>query len=307
MSQPSAETTALAEQRAAARVARDFAAADRLRDEIAALGWVVMDTPEGFELVQKPPYDVHPSVAALPDRSADAAVRPASVHLLVEGWPDDLRQCLEALLAHTALPIVGLDVGNVDGAGDVLHEYANAHPGRVEEWHVAGEPGWSAARVALARLDPAGVQVWMETSTVLEGDALTPLVEAVLDGSVGAGWRGVDVDLADDWRSFVAHPDAGECDALLGYLVAWDRAALLAVGGPHPKARFYRNADMELSLALREAGGLLVTLPDLPVRQERHRGYHDSDPELREKESKRTYDRILQRFRGKAYILVPRR
>lgn len=301
------EVQALAEERAAARAARDFAGADRLRDEIAALGWVVKDTPSGFELAAKPPYDVLASVADLPDRSAEEAARRASVQLLVEGWPDDLRQCLDALLTHSTLPIVGLDVGNVDGAGDVLHEYATAHPNRVEQWHVAGEAGWAAARTALARLDPSGVVVWMETSTVLEGDALTPLVEAVLDGSVGAGWRGVDVNLADDWRSFVDHEGAGECDALLGYLVAWDRAALLAVGGPHPKARFYRNADMELSLTLREAGGLLVTLPDLPVRQERHRGYYDSDPELRERESKRTYDRILQRFRGRTTILVPRR
>ena len=30
---------------------RDFAAADRLRDEIAALGWEVRDGPNGFELL----------------------------------------------------------------------------------------------------------------------------------------------------------------------------------------------------------------------------------------------------------------
>jgi hypothetical protein len=38
---------------------------------------------------------------------------------------------------------------------------------------------------------------------------------------------------------------------------------------------------------------------DVPVRQERHRGYHDSDPEYRDRESRRTYDRFLQRFRGR--------
>jgi cysteinyl-tRNA synthetase len=41
----------LAEQRERARAERDFAAADRLRDEIAALGWEVRDGPNGFELI----------------------------------------------------------------------------------------------------------------------------------------------------------------------------------------------------------------------------------------------------------------
>jgi GT2 family glycosyltransferase len=298
----------LAEQRAAARVARDFAEADRLRDEIAALGWLVKDTPDGFELSEKPPYEVLASVAALPDRPAEPSARPASVQLVVEGWPDDLTQCLDALLAHTSLPIVGLDLGNVDGAGDVLHSYAAAHPDRVEELHVAGAAGWSAARTALLKADPSEVVVWLETSTVLDGDALSPLLAVLASDTsvVGAGWRGVDVDVADEWRTFVDHEGAGECDALLGYLAAWDRAALLAVGGPHPKARFYRNADMELSLMLREQGGRLMAVPDLPCHQERHRGYHDSDPGFRDAESRKTYDRILHRFRGNTAILAPR-
>ncbi len=41
----------LAEQRERARVERDFAEADRLRDEIATLGWEVRDGPAGFELL----------------------------------------------------------------------------------------------------------------------------------------------------------------------------------------------------------------------------------------------------------------
>jgi cysteinyl-tRNA synthetase len=42
---------ALAEQRLRARADRDFAEADRLRDQIAAAGWVVRDAADGFELV----------------------------------------------------------------------------------------------------------------------------------------------------------------------------------------------------------------------------------------------------------------
>ena len=43
------EVAALAEERDAARAARDFARADALRDEIAALGWEVRDTAQGRE------------------------------------------------------------------------------------------------------------------------------------------------------------------------------------------------------------------------------------------------------------------
>ena len=42
-----AEVTALAEARAAARKAKDFAESDRLRDELTKLGWAVKDVPGG--------------------------------------------------------------------------------------------------------------------------------------------------------------------------------------------------------------------------------------------------------------------
>jgi cysteinyl-tRNA synthetase len=48
-----AEVRALAEQREQARVARDFATSDRLREEIAARGWDVRDAAGGFELVPR--------------------------------------------------------------------------------------------------------------------------------------------------------------------------------------------------------------------------------------------------------------
>jgi cysteinyl-tRNA synthetase len=47
------EVELLAEARRAARERRDFAESDRLRDEIAALGWDVRDTAAGHELVRR--------------------------------------------------------------------------------------------------------------------------------------------------------------------------------------------------------------------------------------------------------------
>ncbi|HRQ89700.1 MAG TPA: cysteine--tRNA ligase, partial [Bacteroidia bacterium] len=48
-----AEIAALAKQRRAAKLAKDWPEADRLRNEIAALGWEVKDTKEGYGLSPK--------------------------------------------------------------------------------------------------------------------------------------------------------------------------------------------------------------------------------------------------------------
>lgn len=304
MSSPPPQVLALSERRALARAAKDFAESDRLRDEIAAAGWVVRDGPDGPVLAERPPYDVLASVSDLPDRSAEPDTRRCTVAVLVEGWAEDLRTCVAALVQHAPDDVVMVLLDNGSDAGPAVHELAQAHPGRVQELHVERAAGWSQARWALLRADTATVHVLLDPSTVLEGDALEPVLACFDDPAVvGAGWRGVAVQ--DGWTTF-AEAGPGEVEALLGYLFAVRRAAALLVPLP-PKARFYRNADMEWSFLLREAGGrLLVPAGELPVRQDRHRGYHDTDPAYREKESKKTYDRFLQRFRGREDLRLPR-
>ena len=53
MEEAPGEVELLAEARRAARERRDFAESDRLRDEIAALGWDVRDTAGSYELVRR--------------------------------------------------------------------------------------------------------------------------------------------------------------------------------------------------------------------------------------------------------------
>ncbi len=305
-----AEVHELAGRRAAARRARDYSAADALRDQIAQLGWLVTDTAAGYALASAatvglpgtqaggtPRYKVLANPAAIPRAAVGgtglADGRAATVALLVEGWPGDLRDCVAALLAHAPAGVVisALDVGNRDGAGDVLAELATANPGRVEARHVAASPGWAAGRNALLRAEPAPVHVIMETSTILVGDAISPLLTALADdGVVAAGWRGADPD--PDLQSF-HDAGPGQVTALLGYLLAVRTTAAVAAGGLPQKARFYRNADLEFSLRLGRSGRLVVPDEPLLVRQARHRGYHDTDPEYRERESRRNYRRVL--------------
>jgi len=305
-----AEVVDLADARAAAKAAKDYAEADRLREQIAERGYLVTDAPDGYRLAVKPPFDVVSSLEALAAGPYADGAR-CAVLVLVDGWPDDVEACVRALLDHSdpSIVVVGLDCGNVDGAGMRLRALAEEFPDRVTDLHLAAplaQVGWARATTALIEGCRSEFVASMDLSTLLDGDAFSVILAQFDDPTVVAsGWRGVDVDLADNWRSFTdAGP--GEVDAILGYLLVVRRDAA-AAAPPHPKARFYRNADMEWSLALREAGGRLVIPADpVPAHQDRHHGYHDSDPEYRDRESRKTYDRLLQRFRAKPEILRPR-
>ncbi len=197
------------------------------------------------------------------------------------------------MLEHTTAPLLLLD--NASDAGVAVEEIARNAPYRVTAWHLASPLGWAAARTALLRADTAAVQVWLDPSVELTGDAVTPVLAAFADPTVvAAGGWGVRAD--PSWREF-HDAETGEVDAVLGYLLAVRRSAALAVGGPDPKARFYRNADIEFCYALRETGGRVVMTEPLPATRHRHRGYHDTDPDYRDLESRRNYDRFLKRFR----------
>ncbi|RCG31591.1 glycosyltransferase family 2 protein [Sphaerisporangium album] len=240
------------------------------------------------------------SAAPATGEHAEAPSPVVTVALLVDGHPADLRTCVDALIHHTDAKILALDLGDVDGAGVVLHELAERHPERITAWHVAETPywrggtaGWGAGRDKLLRLDTEGVHVVMDTATIVDGDAITPLARAVTGEVVAAGWKGVDPgESGHDWHE--AGP--GEVRGLLGYLMAVRRDAALEAGGFPAEARYDRHADLEFSLRL--PGKLVVPEGRLPVRRERRRSAPDVDTEYGEADSRRTDDRIAGLLRS---------
>ncbi|MGP4096596.1 hypothetical protein [Nonomuraea sp. KM90] len=238
-----------------------------------------------------------------------------SVGLLVDGWPEDVRACLQSVIDHTGARVLALDLGNVDGAGEVLDELCERHPERIAGWHVAEAPHWRGgtatwgeSRGKLLRLDEAEVHVLMETNVVLRGDALTPLVAAVVEGAMAAGWKGVEaadggaartsVGVIPEWREGpggtgpewrTAGP--GKVLALVGELIAVRRAQ--AIGALPEDACYGRYADLELSLAL--PGDLVVPHEPLPVAL---LGRHDVSSAYSDRESRRNYDGVLRMLRA---------
>jgi len=302
MSSAPAEVIALAESRVDAKANKDFALADQLRDQILALGWQVKDIPGSYELFAAPLYKTYVSIADVSQIEINSRFLAI---IKVDGWLADIQECVNSVLSlSTAIEIVLVDVSGDAEVGAGVHALASTP--RVHEIHLLSDPGWGVVMRAASEKFVSEFVIFMDPSTSLTADPIPQLDHAFADSKVvSAGWRGALVNIEDNWRT-VDDKGPGEVDVLLSYFMAVRRKSLLATDAPHSKAIFYRNADLELSLELRAQGGRLIAI-DLPLEQGRHRGYHDSEPTMRERESKKNYDRILAKFRGRSEILSPRR
>lgn len=215
--------------------------------------------------------------------------------LIADGFFDDFGKCIASIKKFTDTPISVFASGKENKAAEELFG---------AQWQ-KNKLGWGHSVNHFLNTVSEKYVVIMDPSTNFLGDAITPTLEKLESGYEGVGWRGGLMNIEDEWRS-VDDRGAGEVDVLFSYFFAFDREFALKAGGANPSATYYRNADIELSLALRAAGGKLWQL-DLPLEQGRHHGYHDVDPDYREKKSKDNYNRILEKYRGRTEILSPRR
>jgi hypothetical protein len=287
----------LAKARLAARAEKNFARSDQLRDEIAAAGFEVVDSAGGYELRPKKRFPAYESTRDI--RPINSGKFEITAAIIVEGFHADAVTCIESIKAHSQCAIAILVIGDPGILVDQLDS-------RTSLVQVNENFGWGENANALLRNVTSEFIIIMDPSTTFTGDAITPvLAELQKREFVAVGWRGGLVNLEDEWRS-TEDKGAGEVDVLFSYFMAMHREDALAVRGFSNRALFYRNADIEFSLTLRHGNGRLLQM-ELPLEQGRHHGYHDSEPEYREVQSKKNYDRILERFRGKTAILSPRR
>lgn len=297
MSEPQ-EVHDLAIARLAARAERNFALSDTLRDEIAAKGYEVVDVAGGYELRAKKRYATYESTRDI--RPINSGKYEITVAMIIDGFHEDAVETVKTIKAHSAdCAIAMLVLGDAGILADQLDS-------RTSLVVVTENFGWGENANALLKSITSEYVVIMDPSTRFTGDAITPvLAELQKREYVAVGWRGGLVNLEDDWRS-TDDKGPGEVDVLFSYFFAMHREDALASRGFNNRAVFYRNADIEFSLALRHANGRLLQM-DLPLEQDRHHGYHDSEESYRDTQSKKNYDRILERFRGKTAILSPRR
>jgi len=306
------EVLSAAHARSAAREARDWAEADRLRAEIEAAGWKIADRGTDFALTPVAPPDLaeggrtrYGSSASVPSRLDDAAVGVATVVLVATEWPADLERALAGLRRHGPPDASIVVVANDPSPEQVATLDSLAGDDALEVIWTSERLGHATALNIGLRRAAAPVVVLLDTSVEPTGDVVTPLVRALDDPTVAvAGGWGI---TSRDLRHFEAAAP-GDVDAVEAYAMAFRRGDVAARGPLDEHFRFYRNLDIWWSLVLRDEGegspprrAIAVELP--AVRHE-HRGWSSLPEAERDRQSKRNFYRIIGRFGSRRDLLV---
>jgi len=314
------EVLSAAHARAVARAAGDWTEADRLRAEIEAAGWKIADRGTDFALTPAAPPDVaegertrYGSSASVPSRLGQPATGVATVVLIATDWPDDLARSLAGLRAAAPAGTSTVIVADGPSAEQAAALEALEAVDAKEPAALPAEVVWTSERLGHAAATNIGVRragapvvVVLDTSIEPTGDIVTPLVRVLDDPTVAVvgGWGIISTDL----RKFEDAP-AGDVDAIEGYLVAFRRADFAERGPLDERFRFYRNLDIWWSLVLRDEGEerpprRAVSLDGLPIVRHEHRGYTSLPDDERDRQSKRNFYRIIDRFGWRRDLLV---
>jgi cysteinyl-tRNA synthetase len=311
------EVLSAAHARSQARADRDWARADELRAEIEAAGWKIVDRGTDFALSPVAAPDVededrtrYGSARSVPSLLDAPSTGAATIVLLATEWPDDLARALAGIRAHapagTSLVVVG-DAPTDDQAEALaaIEGDASSDPPVEVAWTGTRLGHGEALDIGLRRAT-GDVVVVLDTSVEPTGDLVTPLVRALDDPTVAvAGAFGI---VSDDLRKFRDAP-AGDVDAIEGYVQAFRRADYRDRGPFDARFRFYRNLDIWWSLVLRDDGEgetprRAVALDGLPLVRHEHRGWTSLPDEERDRQSKRNFYRIIDRFGSRRDLLV---
>lgn len=304
------EVLAAAHQRAAARVARDWATADRLRAEIEAAGWRVVDRGTDFALSPSAPPDIEEGARVrygasrnVPSRLDEPAVGLATVVLVATDWPADVERAVTAVQLHS--PAGTSIVLVADGPSDEQAAALDGSTGVETVW-TSERLGHGAATNIGIRRSTGPVVILMDPSVEPTGDVITPLVQALDDPTVAVagGWGLTSSDL----RAFEEAPP-GDVDAIEGYLLAFRRSDAADRGPLDERFRFYRNLDIWWSLVLRDEGAgetprRALRVADIAATRHEHRSWSSLDEEERTRQSKRNFYRIIDRFGSRRDLLV---
>ena len=308
--------------RALARAARDWPTADRLRGEIEAAGWKVIDGGLDWRLEPAHPADLlehgftrYGRSERVPSRLGEPDQGPATLLVVAR---EDPAGSVRAVRSGLAMAPPGVDaVVVLDGLSPAAAAEARASAmdaaraaafgAEIEVVETGAALGQGAAWNIGLRRSTGRVVVLLDASVEASGDLVGPVVAALDDPRVAvAGPLGL---ASADLRHF-EETATGPAAAVEAYVMGFRRADAAERGPVDEGFRFYRNLDIWWSLVLRDAGRgqpprEARVLPGVAIRRHEHVAWSSVEPAERERLSRRNFYRVLDRFRDRLDLAVP--
>ena len=182
------EVIALAERRVEHRAARDFAAADELRGQIAALGWTVVDAPSGgFALdlwSRRRSRNVRGCGRRMSRRSS--VTHPPWMYPCMGSSRGGPKTSFAASTASVATSPVSPSITSSSTSPGHRHPW---WPGDVERVELVEDTGWAAARNTGLHRSLGEIVTVVDGSIEVTGPVLEPIRRALADPSVGSAGR----------------------------------------------------------------------------------------------------------------------
>jgi cysteinyl-tRNA synthetase len=241
------------------------------------------------------------SSRGLPDGLLEPDRCQLSVNVIVQASEDlaAVRRCIKSILDKSAgvdLEVVVVDATGSPAAHAVLVD-ACSGDSRLRLVWIDHDPGAGTARNLGLRASHGASVALMDPSIELVGSPWSRLLDALEDPSVGGvGPFGL---VTADMRHFhEVEPADGllEVDALQNYLMVVRRTDLRRIGPLDEHYRFYRILDLDLSYAIRERAGRLLSVSGLPLVRHRHALWEALSEGDREERSRKNFGRFLKRW-----------
>ena len=294
------EIAALVRERTALRAAKQFEAADVVREQLIAAGYQVQDRADMTVAIAVPDWRrAEPAISSSDDVDSLLAREPAlefTVSIVARQGCAELERCVSSVkmwLKDTPAEIIVVDNG-FDGECHVFVDEVASGDERMRLFHADHFLGSAAARNVSLRQARGRYVVFIDTSVELRGDVFTKLREMLANPTVGIAGRWGAV--TDDMRTFTEAKSSGDVHAVEGYLMAFRRSVLREAGLLDEKYRFYRHLDLDFSFAVRNRGYRAVIDTSLSAKRHEHVDWEATQPEERDRLSKRNFYRFLRKW-----------
>lgn len=235
----------------------------------------------------------------LGDNLTEPDARDASFVVGFDGWVEDVERLHGSLVRH--LRDWDWELVVVDNPVDAQASQRIAALEHVVHLPLREPMGWAAGRNFGVRQATGRIAVIADTSVELTDDALAVVDADLADPSVGlVGRWGVVTRNGFDFED----AEGPDVDGVEGYFMALRRADLRRTGLFDPKFKWYRNADIDFTFRVRDAGLRTVVDSSLPLERHEHRLWSTTAVPEREEMSRKNFFRFRDHWGERRDLFV---